>query len=97
MRPVTVKRIGLFFCVFCFFASFRFAAAAGFKEITAPETKLMMEEDSAVILVDVLSALEYELQHIPGSISIPIDQLKGSALLPKDKATPIIFYCMGPR
>ena len=94
---MTVKKIVLVLCVFCFFPSFQSADAAGFEEITAPETKLMMEEDSSVILVNVLSALEYELQRIPGSISIPIDHLKGSTLLPKDKDTPIIFYCMGPR
>ncbi len=68
----------------------------GFQEITAPETKLILEKGNAV-LVNVLSSLEYELQHIPGSISIPINQLKTSTLLPKDKEKPLIFYCMGPR
>jgi len=67
-----------------------------FKVITAPETKFILEKDNA-LLVNVLSALEYELQHIPGSISIPINTLKGSTLLPSDKETKLIFYCMGPR
>ena len=77
-------------------ASFAMEESPGFEEITAPETKLMLEKGNAV-LVNVLSSLEYELQHIPGSISIPINKLKTSTLLPKSKETALIFYCMGPR
>lgn len=92
-----VRKLLFVLCVICFTPSFLLAEGEGFKEITAPETKAMMEENESALLINVLSALEYELQHIPNSISIPIDQLKGSPLLPKDMERPIIFYCMGPR
>ncbi len=72
-------------------------AATEYQQITAPETKLLMEKDDGTLLINVLSQLEFELHHIPDSISIPIDRLKQSSLLPKDKDTPLIFYCMGVR
>ncbi len=65
--------------------------------INAPEVKKMIEEEQPVLLVNVLSQLEYESLHITGSINIPIDKLKSSNLLPEDKNTPVIFYCMGHR
>ena len=66
------------------------------KEISAPEVKNMLETGQAV-LVHVLSETEYEMQHIPGSINIPIIHMKTTNALPRDKATPLIFYCMGKR
>ncbi|MEN8140257.1 MAG: rhodanese-like domain-containing protein [Thermodesulfobacteriota bacterium] len=69
-----------------------------FVEITAPETKHIMEtEEGNAMVVNVLSSLEYELQHIPGSINIPINKIASTSKLPRDKTRPLIFYCMGPR
>jgi rhodanese-related sulfurtransferase len=68
----------------------------GFKEISAPEVKNLIEERKAVV-VNLLSHLEYETQHIPGSISIPIIDIETTDRLPKDKDTPVVFYCMGKR
>lgn len=48
-----------------------------------------------VIVLDVRPGEEYEAGHIPGAISVPIDDLKGRlASLPKD--TEIVAYCRGP-
>lgn len=69
-------------------------AEKGFAEITAPEVKTMLDEKRAV-LVNVLSAIEYEMQHITGSINIPIDKIATSDRLPVDKNTPLVLYCMG--
>jgi len=66
------------------------------KVLTAPEVKQMLESDD-VLLVHVLSRIEYNAQHIEGSINIPITEVKNTQLLPKDKSKPIIFYCMGTR
>lgn len=85
------------FVLICTPATLLRAENNGFVVITAPETKLMLEQDPTTRLINVLSSLEYELQHIPNSISIPVNQLKDSPLLPKDKNIPLIFYCMGPR
>jgi rhodanese-related sulfurtransferase len=65
-------------------------------DLTAPEVKMMVEDQGA-LLVHVLSRLEYDMQHIPGSINIPITEVSVSDLLPVDKNRPVIFYCMGVR
>jgi len=69
---------------------------AGFKEITAPELKNMIDEGKAVV-IHVLSEIEYEMQHITGSINIPITKINSTDSLPKAKDTPLVFYCMGTR
>jgi rhodanese-related sulfurtransferase len=66
------------------------------KNITAPEVQKLMESGEA-LLVHVLSRIEFEIQHIPGSINIPITQMETTQMLPLNKDTPLIFYCMGRR
>lgn len=47
-----------------------------------------------LVLLDVRPALEYESGHLPGAISIPVEQLaKRIASLPRDKR--IVVYCRG--
>lgn len=67
-----------------------------YREITAPEVKEMIEGGKGV-LVHVLSPIEYEMQHIPGSINIPITDMPTTTSLPKELSTPLVFYCMGTR
>lgn len=64
-----------------------------FRKVTAPEVKEMIQNKN-VVIINTLSSLEHELQHIPGSINIPISEIETSRLLPADLATPLIFYCM---
>jgi rhodanese-related sulfurtransferase len=70
--------------------------APGVQSISAPEVKMMMTEENPV-LVHVLSSIEYEIQHIPGSINIPITEMATTERLPEDKRRPVVFYCMGHR
>ena len=70
--------------------------AQQYKEISAPVVKNMLENEN-VLVINLLSRLEYDLHHINGSINIPINTLEGSPLLPADLTTPLIFYCMGFR
>ena len=72
------------------------AESGTIKEISAPEVKNMLEAGQAVV-IHVLSVTEYEMQHIPGSINIPIIDMKATNALPRDKDTPLVFYCMGRR
>jgi rhodanese-related sulfurtransferase len=65
-----------------------------YKTLTAPEVKEMIEGGRA-IAIHVLSRIEFEMQHIPGSINIPITEMNETDKLPKEKAFPLIFYCMG--
>ena len=64
--------------------------------ISAPMVKHMLDNKSGVV-INVLSDLEYGLQHISGSINIPVNQVETTDKLPKDKSTPLVFYCMGKR
>jgi len=68
----------------------------GWQEISASEVKTMIENGDAVV-IHVLSEIEYNMQHITGSINIPIIKVKSSKKLPQDKNTPLVFYCMGKR
>jgi rhodanese-related sulfurtransferase len=64
--------------------------------ITAPEVKDAVDTGWAVV-IHVLSEIEFNIQHIPKSINIPITQMRTTNKLPPDKNTPLIFYCMGKR
>ncbi len=95
IRPVRT----LLFPILCFLVPMTGLAHGGSRipwEISAPEVENMMERDQAV-LVHVLSKTEYDMQHIPGSINIPITDLGTTNALPRDKNTPLIFYSMGKR
>ena len=72
------------------------AGAGPVPDLTAPEVKKMVEEDSA-LLIHVLSPIEFEMQHIPDTINIPITQEADSDKLPSQLDKPLIFYCMGQR
>lgn len=62
--------------------------------VTAPEVKYMLEKGNS-LLIHSLSKIEYDLQHIPGSINIPVVAMRSTDQLPEDKNTRLIFYCMG--
>lgn len=72
------------------------AKSEGYKEISAPEVKNLIEEQKAVV-VNLLSQIEHEIQHIPGSINIPVIDVETTDNLPKEKDTPLVLYCMGKR
>ena len=63
------------------------------KCITRDALKRMIDKNEDFILVDVLSLESYEKEHIPGSINIPLADIKNKAerLLKKDKE--IVVYC----
>lgn len=63
--------------------------------LSAPEVKHMMESHPGVHLIHSLSAIEFNIQHIPGSINVPIVGNGDDQLLPISKQQPLIFYCMG--
>jgi rhodanese-related sulfurtransferase len=72
------------------------ADSEGFKEISAPEVKNLIEERKAVV-INLLSRLEHEIQHIPDSMNIPIIEIETTDKLPQDKNSPLVLYCMGKR
>jgi protein-disulfide isomerase/uncharacterized membrane protein/rhodanese-related sulfurtransferase len=59
--------------------------------IHTPEVKQLFQSDSKPVFIDVRPASQFPAGHVPGALSIPVDQIEGrSASLPKDKA--IVLY-----
>jgi rhodanese-related sulfurtransferase len=44
-------------------------------------------------LVEVLPRDEYEYEHLPRAISLPLEQLDAQSLSRLDRARPVIVYC----
>lgn len=68
------------------------AGAAGWKEISAPDLKAMLDADE-VTLVYPMSRIEHRSLHIVGDVNIPMSDLREK--LPADKNQPLAFYCLG--
>ena len=68
------------------------SAAKGYKDIDAAGTKALMQNADA-LLVFPLSPIEFDNQHIEGSVNIVMDMLEYE--LPEDKGRILVFYCLG--
>ncbi len=91
---MTRPRFFLFLFGFLFLVSS--AAMAQFPVITAKDVRTRMMGKQHVVLIDARPADEYRAGHIPGAINIYAENMKAeSSRLPKDRSTPIIFYCRG--
>lgn len=53
--------------------------------------RLLVEENAQ--LVEVLPAEEYQDEHLPGAINIPLKELGERALHELDATRPVIVYC----
>jgi rhodanese-related sulfurtransferase len=49
--------------------------------------------DRGAQLVDVLGADEFEHDHLPGAINIPLKQLNASTAARLDRNRPVLVYC----
>jgi rhodanese-related sulfurtransferase len=61
-------------------------------------TRIEIEElrqllDGGAQLVEVLPPAEYEEEHLPGAISIPLKQLDADTTARLDKHSPVVVYC----
>lgn len=66
-----------------------------FNNISAEETKQMMNENPEIMILDVRERGEYSQGHIKESKNIPLGSLGyAEDSLPKDKETPVITYCL---
>jgi len=68
----------------------------GYMEITAPEVKNIIDNNEGEV-IHVLSKIEFDMQHITGSMNIPVIYIDKTQNLPKDFSRPVVFYCMGLR
>ncbi len=53
----------------------------------------LLDADDGVQLVEVLPASEYELEHLPGAVSIPLASLNRRSIAELDPARPVVAYC----
>ncbi len=90
-----MKKIFVSFIIsFIFMVSY--ASAKDFKSITADELQKMFDNKMNMALVDARTGMEYSQGHIPKAVNIPPEKLgKLETLLPKNKKTPVVFYCRG--
>jgi hypothetical protein len=92
------KRFLICFALICFLSIFTQGICQNvYQEVTAPEAKMILEENSNALIINLLSELEFKVQHIPKSINIPINLFQTTTMLPENKMTPLLMYCMGDR
>ncbi len=65
--------------------------AADFAEISTSDLKSKLDSKE-VFLFNSESDIEYNLEHIPGAVSIPTGEISTTKKLPQDKETPIVVY-----
>jgi predicted sulfurtransferase len=64
--------------------------------VNAEELKTMMSENPRLLVVDTRTEYEYKLGRMPKAINISQEKFYMlETLLPKEKDTPIVFYCGG--
>lgn len=72
------------------------ASADAIKIINADDLKKLMDAKKQIVLVDARTEQEFAEGHIPMAINIPPEKVNEiAALLPKNKAVPLFFYCRG--
>lgn len=91
-----MRKTRMFMLLLGFLLIFSSAAMAQYPIISGEEVKSWITGKKAVLLIDARTAEEYREGHIPGAINIMPDRMKPEASrLPKNKKTPMIFYCRG--
>lgn len=69
---------------------------ASFALINTEDLKKLLDEGTAITVVDARNPEEYQEVHIRGAISIPEKQFSEHlAQLPQDKSEKLVFYCNG--
>jgi len=60
--------------------------------ILRDEVRRLLAEESGQ-LVDVLPPTEYDDEHIPGAVNIPLKRMDGATIAELDRSSPVIVYC----
>ena len=61
------------------------------REIGLDETRLLIDRGAQV--VEVLPQKEFEEEHLPGAVSIPLKTMTRDSARALDKDRPVIVYC----
>lgn len=54
---------------------------------------LELVEKSAAQLVEVLAPAEYEAEHLPGAVNVPLTELDAEHASVLDPLRPVVVYC----
>ena len=60
-------------------------------EIDRDEVRRLVEAGAQ--LVEVLPSSEYDEDHLPGAINLPLRQLEARAIELLDRSRPVVVYC----
>jgi rhodanese-related sulfurtransferase len=63
----------------------------GVREVSRQEVQDLMRQGAQV--VDVLPVEEFEEDHLPGAISLPLRMLETEARSALDPSRPVVVYC----
>lgn len=61
------------------------------KDVTRDEVRRLLERGAQ--LVEVLPAAEYEEEHLPGAVNIPLKELDAERTAQLNRDAPVIVYC----
>jgi rhodanese-related sulfurtransferase len=61
------------------------------REIDREQVRRFMEQGAQI--VDVLPAREYDEEHLPGAINLPLRRIEAEAGQVLDPSRPVIVYC----
>lgn len=91
MKPKTVMWIAIAaVAAIIAFLAFRPSGGAGTRNVDAPGAQQAI--DSGAQIVDVRTAGEFQMGHIPGAINVPVDQL-GTQAQGWDRDKTYLIYC----
>ncbi|MDO4315453.1 MAG: rhodanese-like domain-containing protein [Oscillospiraceae bacterium] len=71
--------------------------APGRRVLSPEEAKRRMEENPALLLLDVRTQEEYDGGHIPGAVCLPNEEITADMPVVFDKDTEILLYCHSGR
>ncbi len=67
---------------------------ATYQTVSTETAKKRLDTEKGIILVDVRTVAEYTEKHIPGSVLMPVEEIKTQASEKlKDKSATIFVYC----
>jgi rhodanese-related sulfurtransferase len=61
--------------------------------VTVDRAQLQRLLEGGAQLVDVLPRKEYEEEHLPRAINLPLRRLENEAVTALDRSSPIVVYC----
>ena len=61
------------------------------RAVDLPGVRRLLEQGAQ--LVEVLPSQEYDEQHLPGAVNIPLKQLDAVSTRDLDRSRPVVVYC----